>query len=93
LQSPLAASLGPQIPDDYLFKVMDALDEIAAETGKTIPQIAINWLLQRPSVSTVIIGVRHAEQLRDNLGAVDWRLTAEQVAKLDEASATPKIYP
>lgn len=73
MQSSLAASLGPQIPDDYLFKVVDALDEIAAETGKTIPQIAINWLLQRPSVSTVIIGVRHAEQLRDNLGAVGWR--------------------
>ncbi len=93
LQSSVAASLGPQVPGDYLFKVVDALDEVVAETGKTIPQIALNWLLQRPSVSTLIIGARDESQLRDNLGAVGWRLTAEQIAKLDRASAVPKIYP
>jgi aryl-alcohol dehydrogenase-like predicted oxidoreductase len=93
LQNQTVADSGPQIPDDYFLNVVDALDEVAAETGKTIPQIALNWLLQRPSVATVIIGARNEEQLRDNLGAVGWNLTAEQVAKLDQASAAPKTYP
>jgi aryl-alcohol dehydrogenase-like predicted oxidoreductase len=84
---------GPQIPDDYLYKVVDALDEVAAETEKTIPQIALNWLLQRPTVSTVVIGARNEEQLRQNLGAVGWNLTKEQVAKLDTASDVPIPYP
>ena len=93
LQSSVATSAGPQVSEEYLFKVVDALDEVAAETGKTIPQIALNWLLGRPSIATVIIGARDENQLRDNLGAVGWSLTAEQVAKLDQASAVPKIYP
>lgn len=93
LQSSVATSAGPQVSEEYLFKVVDALDEVAAETGKTIPQIALNWLLQRPSIATVIIGARDERQLRDNLGAVGWSLTAEQVAKLDQASAVPRIYP
>ncbi len=85
--------IGPQVTDEYLYKVVDALDEIAAETGKTVPQIALNWLLQRPTVSSVIIGARNEEQLRQNLGAVGWNLTAEQVAKLDAASEVPLPYP
>ena len=93
LQSSVATSAGPQVAEEYLFKVVDALDEVAAETGKTIPQIALNWLLGRPSIATVIIGARDENQLRDNLGAVGWSLTAEQVAKLDQASAVPRIYP
>ncbi|HRW67694.1 MAG TPA: aldo/keto reductase [Candidatus Competibacter sp.] len=93
LQSSVATSAGPQVSEEYLFKVVDALDEVAAETGKTIPQIALNWLLGRPSIATVIIGARDENQLRDNLGAVGWSLTAEQVAKLDQASAVPRIYP
>ncbi len=93
LQSQIARDAGPQIEDEYLFQVVDALDEIAAETGKTIPQIALNWLLQRPTVSTIIVGARNEDQLRQNLGAVGWNLTAEQVAKLDKASERPKIYP
>ena len=93
LQSPVAASLGPQVPDELLFRVVDALDDIAVETGKTVPQIALNWLLQRPSVATVIIGARDEHQLRENLGAVGWNLTPEQVATLERASAVPKIYP
>jgi aryl-alcohol dehydrogenase-like predicted oxidoreductase len=84
---------GPPVPEEYLYKVVDALDEVARETGKTVPQIAINWLLQRPSVSTVIIGARNEEQLRQNLGAVGWNLTNEQVAKLDAASLTTPAYP
>ena len=88
-----SAEDGPQVDDEYLFKVVDALDAVAKETGKTIPQIALNWLLQRPTVSTVVIGARNEEQLKQNLGAVGWNLTKEQVAKLDAASERPLIYP
>jgi len=84
---------GPQVTDEYLHKVVDALDGVAKETGKTVPQIALNWLLQRPTVANVIIGARNEEQLRQNLGAVGWNLTAEQVAKLDAASDVKPIYP
>ena len=85
--------VGPQVSDEYLYGVIDALDSIAQETGKTIPQIAINWLLQRPTVSTVLIGARNEEQLRLNLGAVGWSLAPEQMARLDAASSTRKAYP
>ncbi len=84
---------GPQPPEEYLYTVVDALDAMAKETGKTIPQIALNWLLRRPTVSTLIIGARNEEQLRANLGAVGWSLTPEQVARLDAASVLPKAYP
>ncbi|WP_116136277.1 aldo/keto reductase [Trinickia diaoshuihuensis] len=87
------ADFGPPVPDEYLYRVVDALDAIAEETGKTVPQIALNWLLQRPTVSTVLIGARNEEQLRQNLGAVGWNLTAEQVARLDEASKVRPVYP
>ncbi|MBW8811535.1 MAG: aldo/keto reductase [Lysobacter sp.] len=89
----VTADMGPPVQDEYVYRVVDALDEIAAETGKTVPQIALNWLLQRPTVATVVIGARNVEQLKQNLGAVGWNLTAEQVAKLDAASATAKAYP
>ena len=85
--------IGPKVTDEYLFAVVDALDEVAKETGKSIPQIALNWVLQRPTVSTVIIGARNEAQLRDNLGAADWKLTPAQIAKLDGASATNPAYP
>jgi len=87
------AEQGPPVADELLFRVIDALDVVAAETGKTIPQIALNWLLQRPTVATVVIGARNEEQLRQNLGAVGWNLTAEQVARLDAASAVTPAYP
>ncbi|HEX4071549.1 MAG TPA: aldo/keto reductase [Planctomycetaceae bacterium] len=93
LQSKLVADSGPQVSEDYLYRVVDALDEVARETGKTVPQIALNWLLQRPSVATLIIGARNEAQLRQNLGAVGWNLAPEQVAKLDAASATAFAYP
>ncbi|WP_257457951.1 aldo/keto reductase [Archangium lipolyticum] len=93
LQNALTAGGGPQVPEEYLYRVVDALDEVAKETGKTVPQIALNWLLQRPTVANVIIGARNEEQLRQNLGAIGWNLTKEQVAKLDAASATPSVYP
>ncbi|RPE77308.1 aldo/keto reductase [Vulcaniibacterium tengchongense] len=90
---PGSAEYGPPVDEEYLYRVVDALDEIAAETGKTVPQIALNWLLQRPTVSTVVIGARNEEQLRQNLGAVGWNLTPEQVARLDAASAPTPAYP
>jgi aryl-alcohol dehydrogenase-like predicted oxidoreductase len=87
------ASFGPPVDDEKLYDIVDVLDEVAGETGKTIPQVAINWLLQRPSVSSVIIGARNEEQLRQNLGAVGWSLTAEQIAQLDKASRNTPAYP
>ena len=87
------AEYGPQVEDEYLYRVIDALDEVAKETGKTIPDIALNWLLQRPTVVSVIIGARNEQQLRQNLGAAAWNLTPEQVAKLDAASGVRPPYP
>jgi aryl-alcohol dehydrogenase-like predicted oxidoreductase len=88
-----AIDYGPPIPDAYLHDVVDAVDAVAAETGKTVPQIALNWLLSRPTVSTIIIGARDEAQLRQNLGALGWKLTPEQIAKLDKASARTLPYP
>ncbi len=93
LRDKLNLDMGPQVPDDYLYKVVDALDEVAKETGKTVPQIALNWLLQRPTVATLIIGARNEEQLRQNIAATGWNLTKEQIAKLDAASDLTPAYP
>jgi aryl-alcohol dehydrogenase-like predicted oxidoreductase len=93
LNAKVVADSGPQVPEEHLYKVVDAIDEIAKETGKTVPQIALNWLLQRPTISTLIIGARNEEQLKANLGAVGWKLTPDQVAKLDAASEVPLSYP
>jgi aryl-alcohol dehydrogenase-like predicted oxidoreductase len=81
------------VTDDLLFRVLDALDSVAEETGKTVPQIALNWLLQRPTVSSVIIGARNEEQLRQNLGAVGWTLSRVHMKRLDAASAVTAPYP
>ncbi len=93
LQNKTTVDGGPPVPDEYLYRVVDALDAVAKETGKTVPQIALNWLLQRPSVSTIIIGARNEEQLRQNLGAVGWNLTADQIKALDAASELTPPYP
>jgi aryl-alcohol dehydrogenase-like predicted oxidoreductase len=90
---PKTADMGPPVDDEYLYKVVDALDEVAQETGKNVPQIALNWLLQRPTVASVIIGARNEEQLKQNLGAVGWALTPDQIKKLDAASDRPLTYP
>jgi len=87
------AEQGPPVAEDYLYRVVDAIDEVAQETGKTVPQIALNWLLRKPTVSTIVIGARDEKQLKQNIGAEGWRLTPEQVAKLDAASAAPVPYP
>lgn len=93
LNSKVSNDGGPQVEDEYLYRVVDALDAVAAETGKTVPQVALNWVIQRPTVSSVIIGARNEEQLRQNLGAVGWNLSPDQVARLDAASERPKPYP
>jgi aryl-alcohol dehydrogenase-like predicted oxidoreductase len=87
------ASIGPQVGDEYLYQVVDALDQIAKETERTVPQVALNWLLQRPTIASVIVGARNEEQLRQNLGAFGWNLTVDQVARLDAASAVVAPYP
>lgn len=87
------ADAGPPVDDELLYDVVDVLEAIAAETGRTIPQVALNWLLRRPTVSSVIIGARDERQLRDNLGAVGWRLDADQIARLDAASHREAPYP
>jgi aryl-alcohol dehydrogenase-like predicted oxidoreductase len=84
---------GPVVEDEYLYTVVDALDAVAAETGKSVAQVALNWVLTRPTVSTVVFGARNEEQLRANLDAASFTLTAEQVARLDRASERPKAYP
>ena len=93
LRSKAVSDAGPPVADEYVFRVVDALDEVAAETGKTVPQIALNWLLGRPSVSQRRHRRADEAQLRQNLGAVGWNLTADQVARLDRASATTPAYP
>ena len=84
---------GPEVSDETLYNVVDALDGIAAETGKTVAQVALNWLLQRPTVSNIVVGARNEGQLVQNLGALGWNLTAEQVAKLDAVTGKTPPYP
>ncbi len=87
------AEQGPQVEETYLYDVVDALLAVAEEAGKTVPQVALNWLLQRPTVANVIVGARDEAQLRQNLGAVGWTLASDQVRRLDAASHRPLPYP
>jgi aryl-alcohol dehydrogenase-like predicted oxidoreductase len=87
------AQFAPPVEQEQLFRVVDAMDAVAEETGKTHPQIAINWLLQRPTVSSVLIGARDEQQLRQNLAAVGWALSSEHLAQLDAASSVMPPYP
>ncbi|MFC3909367.1 aldo/keto reductase [Legionella dresdenensis] len=89
----ITKEIGPPVSNELLFDVMDTLIELSEETGKTVSQIAINWLLQKPTVCSVLIGVRSEEQLQQNLGAVGWSLTDEQIKKLDEISQQGLPYP
>jgi aryl-alcohol dehydrogenase-like predicted oxidoreductase len=84
---------GPPVDDERLFTIVDVLDDVAGETGRTVPQVALNWLLHRPTITSVTIGARDEAQLKDNLGAVGWRLDQAQVDRLDDASATDAPYP
>jgi aryl-alcohol dehydrogenase-like predicted oxidoreductase len=87
------AGFGPPVDDEHLYRVVDMLEEIALETSRSVPQVALNWLTHRPTVSSVIIGARNEEQLRHNLGAVGWSLTGEQIVRLDAASSVTAPYP
>jgi aryl-alcohol dehydrogenase-like predicted oxidoreductase len=87
------AESGPPVADEILFKVVDALIAVGNEVGKSVPQVALNWLLQRPTVASVIVGARDEKQLRENLGSIGWTLTVDQIRRLDEASAVTKPYP
>ncbi|MDB5038772.1 MAG: Oxidoreductase [Bacteriovoracaceae bacterium] len=89
----VTGNVGPQVSDEYLFRVIDAIESVAKECEKTIPQIALNWLFHKPTVSSVIIGARDEEQLRQNISSFGWNLSAAQMAKLDAASAIEPIYP
>jgi aryl-alcohol dehydrogenase-like predicted oxidoreductase len=93
LNSKLVVDLGPPVNDEYLYSVVDVLLEISEETRKSVAQIALNWLLHRPTVSSLIIGARDEAQLRDNLGSIGWELSEEQRKRLDAASAITKTYP
>nr|MDQ3231760.1 aldo/keto reductase [Pseudobdellovibrionaceae bacterium] len=79
--------------DELLYRVVDVLDEIAQERDKSIPQVALNWILRRPTVANIVVGARNEEQLKQNLGALGWALSADEVARLDAASATRVPYP
>ena len=85
--------MGPAIPEDQFYSVIDVLDAVAAETGRSVPQVALNWVLQRPTISTIVIGARNEEQLRANLGAADFKLSDDQMARLDAASERRPCYP
>lgn len=87
------AAYGPPVDDEFLYDIVEVLDELAIETGRAVPQIAINWLLQRPTVASVLIGARDETQLRQNIGAIGWSLDAEQIARLDAASSRTAPYP
>jgi aryl-alcohol dehydrogenase-like predicted oxidoreductase len=91
--SRLATDATWSVPEDRLYAVTDALEQVSAETGRSIPQVALAWLLARPTVSGVVIGARNAAQLKDNLQAADWKLDPAQIARLDAASAVPPAYP
>ncbi len=84
---------GPEVDEECLYTVVDILDEIARETGKSVAQISLNWLLSRPTVANIVVGARNEAQLKQNLGAVGWSLTPEQIERLDKASRKTPIYP
>jgi aryl-alcohol dehydrogenase-like predicted oxidoreductase len=84
---------GNAIDNERLYNIIDRLDAIAKETGKTVAQVSLNWLLQRPTVSSIIIGARNEEQLKQNLEAVGWNLSVDQIKSLDEVSEVFPVYP
>ena len=86
-------AMGPQVPDEQLYAIVDVLDAVAKETGRTISQVALNWVLSRPTIATVVVGARNEAQLKENLGSVKFKLTPEQIKRLDEASVRPLAYP
>src|ERR1700722_4068293 len=85
--------IGVASDDERLYSIVDVLDQVSQETGRTLAQVSLNWLLQRPTVSNIIIGARNEEQLKQNLGAIGWILSLDQVQRLDKVSETLPAYP
>jgi aryl-alcohol dehydrogenase-like predicted oxidoreductase len=85
--------LGPDCPLETLYGIVEVLEAIAEEAGRSVAQVALNWVLQRPTVATIVMGARNEQQLRDNLAAVDFTLSQEQVRRLDQASDRSPVYP
>lgn len=83
----------PPVAEARLYDVVDVLENIGREIEKTIPQVAINWVLQNKSVSNVVLGARNEEQLLSNLDAVGWNLSEDHMDQLDRVSRTAPIYP
>ena len=79
--------------NEHTWNVIEILLVIAKETGKTPAQVALNWVLNRPGITSPIIGVRTLAHLEENLGGTEWALSAEQMARLDNASDVPLPYP
>ena len=90
---PKTSEAGPPIADEFLYRVVDALEEVGREVGKSVSQVALNWLTQRPTVSSVILGARNEEQLKQNIAAVGWKLERSHMEKLDAVSRVTPIYP
>ena len=88
--SPVPSSV---IADELLYDVIDVLDEISRETGHSIAQVSLNWLLQRPTVASLVIGARTEQQLKENLGATGWNLTVQQIKRLEVATEAQPVYP
>jgi aryl-alcohol dehydrogenase-like predicted oxidoreductase len=83
----------PPVDRDRLPQVLAALREVAGEHGCSVARVALAWQLHKPFVTSVIIGAKNADQLADNLAAGDLALSADQMARLDAASALPSEYP
>jgi aryl-alcohol dehydrogenase-like predicted oxidoreductase len=83
----------PVVDKPRAFRLVDAMREIASKHQASVAQVALAWLLSRPQVSSVIMGVRTPEQLKDNLGASQVQLSAEDLLTLEELSALPPEYP
>jgi len=75
------------------WRILAAVEQVAQEQGKTVPQVALAWLLTRPGLTAPIMGVRNIEQLDDNLGALGWQLSPDELSQLDKASAIEPGYP
>ena len=82
-----------QVDEERLYRIVDVLAAVAGERAVSVSQVALNWVMRKPRVDTVIIGARNEQQLRDNLAAAAWSLTDAEVERLDEVSALPLPYP
>ena len=87
------AQYAPPVNEEHLYNVLEVLHQISHETGYSIPQIALSWLSRRPTVSSILVGARNEQQLRDNLLAQNCNLSIEQMEKLNQISAVYPPYP